>query len=47
MTEKVKATRMDVYVKGKKVFSYVREVGTFVRDDVKVVVANSTNFAGD
>ena len=43
----MKTTRMDVYVKGEVVFSYVRKEGSFSADDVKVVVKSSDKFGSD
>ena len=40
-------TRMDVYVKGERVFAYVQSKGSFSMDDVEVKVTDSTNFSGD
>lgn len=40
-----KTTRMDVYVNGEVVFSYVRGEDNFTANDVEVKVTKSNNFS--
>ena len=40
-----KETRMDLYVKGERVFAYVREKGSFDVNDVEIKISDSDCFA--